>query len=102
MRVSAPITVSALVVAGVVVSGSGVHSPVGVSAPEVLSAAASGGGVVGESGVVGLLPVAAEGPRRLRAVTPGVTPGVTPFAGVVPLQEVRLPAAGGALGIPEV
>ncbi|MFF7940183.1 lytic murein transglycosylase [Nocardia gamkensis] len=97
MRVSAPITVSALVVAGVVVSGSGVQSPVGVSAPRAPEVLASG--VQGAaSREVGLLPVAAEGPRRLRAVTPGVAP----FAGVVPLQEVTLPAAGGALGIPEV
>ncbi|WP_312884531.1 lytic transglycosylase [Nocardia barduliensis] len=62
-------------------------------APEVLAAAAGTGGA--ESRVVGLLPVSAELPRRLRAVSP-------PFAGVVPLQEVRLPAVGGALGIPEV
>ncbi|MBF6209379.1 lytic murein transglycosylase, partial [Streptomyces gardneri] len=101
MRVSAPITVSALVVAGVVVSGSGVQSPVGVSAPrapEVLAAASGGGVAGGSSGVVGWLPVSVEGPRRLRAVTPGVAP----FAGVVPLQELSLPGVGGALGIPEV
>ncbi|NKY30271.1 lytic transglycosylase, partial [Nocardia gamkensis] len=64
-------------------SGSGAQSPVGVSvprAPEVLAAGVQGAA----SREVGLLPVAAEGPRRLRAVTPGVAP----FAGVVPLQEV--------------
>ncbi|MBF6466412.1 lytic murein transglycosylase [Nocardia beijingensis] len=94
MRVSAPITVSALVVAGAVVSGSGVQTPVrepAPRAPEVLAAASA------ESRVVGLLPVTAEGPRRLRAVTPGA-----PFAGLIPLQEMRLPSGGGALGIPEV
>ncbi|MGK8510037.1 lytic transglycosylase [Nocardia asiatica] len=72
------------------------HSPVGGEAPrapEVLAAAPSAGSA--ESRVVGLLPVSAELPRRLRAVSP-------PFAGVVPLQEVTLPAVGGALGIPEV
>ncbi|UGT65485.1 lytic murein transglycosylase [Nocardia gipuzkoensis] len=99
MRVSAPITVSALVVAGVVVSGSGVHSPVDAGAPqapEVLAAASPGAGAGGgESRVAGLLPVSPELPRRLRAVSP-------PMAGVVPLQEVTLPAVGGALGIPEV
>ncbi len=60
-------------------------------APEVLAAASSSGSAGdasaagadgGESRVVGLLPVTAELPRRLRAVTP-------PMAGVVPLQEVR-------------
>ncbi|WP_350356399.1 lytic murein transglycosylase [Nocardia sputorum] len=81
-------------------SGSGVQASVPPSAsraPEVL-AAANKGVESEQSRVVGLLPVAAEGPRRLRAVTPGVAP----FAGVVPLQEVSLPGVGGALGIPEV
>ncbi|MCC3331794.1 lytic murein transglycosylase [Nocardia abscessus] len=88
-------------------SGSGVQSPVGAGAPqapEVLAAASSGGSAGdagaesaagGQSRVAGLLPVSPELPRRLRAVSP-------PFAGVVPLQEVTLPAVGGALGIPEV
>ncbi|MGK8505769.1 lytic transglycosylase domain-containing protein [Nocardia asiatica] len=89
-------------------SGSGVQSPVGAGAPqapEVLAASSNGAAdgvgtenaatAAGQSRVVGLLPVSAELPRRLRAVSP-------PFAGVVPLQEVTLPAVGGALGIPEV
>ncbi|MGQ4601024.1 lytic murein transglycosylase [Nocardia sp. R6R-6] len=99
MRVSAPVTVSALVVAGVVVSGSGVDSGPVVRTPGVLAAAPGAGAVgVSSSGVVGLLPVSAEGPRRLRAVTPG--PGrPTPGIGG---QDFSLPAAAGVLGIPEV
>ncbi|MGY1946949.1 lytic transglycosylase, partial [Nocardia asiatica] len=64
-------------------SGSGVQAPVGAGAPqapEVLAAssngAADGAGTenattaAGQSRVVGLLPVSAELPRRLRAVSP--------------------------------
>ncbi|MEU7769687.1 lytic murein transglycosylase, partial [Nocardia sp. NPDC049190] len=91
MRISAPMTVSALVVAGVVMSGSAVDPSAAVRAREGLSVGA--GGVVGLSRVVGLLPVV-EGPRRFRAFVPwGVGRG---------LREVPLPAVGGGLGIPEV
>ncbi|MGQ4616360.1 lytic murein transglycosylase [Nocardia sp. R7R-8] len=76
-------------------SGSGVQSAVEGSAPQAAGVLAAAGP---ESGVAGLLPVAAEGLRRLRAVTPGVAP----FGGAVPLGELSLPAVGGALGIPEV
>ncbi|MEV0340666.1 lytic murein transglycosylase [Nocardia sp. NPDC050713] len=47
------------------------------------------------SQAVGLLPVAPDTPRKLRAATPA-------FAGTVPLQDISLPNTGGALGIPEI
>ncbi|MFG1791635.1 lytic transglycosylase domain-containing protein [Nocardia sp. NPDC049149] len=113
MRISAPITVSALVVAGLVASGSAADpatSPGAPTAPEALLAAstsATGGkddtataSATGLSRTVGLLPVTQEAPRKLRAMTP--SDGSAPFAGRVPLQEISLPMVGGALGIPEV
>ncbi|MFI9509266.1 lytic murein transglycosylase [Nocardia sp. NPDC052566] len=110
MRISAPITVSALVVAGLVATGSAAHtSPAGApaKAPEALLAAASGpgkteaGAATELSRTVGLLPVSAEPPRKLTAMTPPAD-GPAPFAGTVPLQNISLPMVGGALGIPEV
>ncbi|MFR9751065.1 lytic murein transglycosylase [Nocardia sp. 004] len=94
MRVSVPVTVSALLVAGVVASGSAPRTSQLVQSPET-----SASGTVARdtelSRIVGFLPVTAAGPRRLRAVTP--------LAGAVPVQDVTLPSTGsGALGIPEV
>ncbi|MEV0245251.1 lytic murein transglycosylase [Nocardia sp. NPDC050712] len=111
MRRSAPITVSALVVAGLVATGSTTNSTTDTApptAPEALLAAAKGSGntaaTAGEaqlSRTVGLLPVAPETPRKLTAMTPPAD-GVAPFAGLVPLRDIALPATGGALGIPEI
>ncbi|WP_406265432.1 lytic murein transglycosylase [Nocardia sp. NBC_00881] len=105
MRISAPITVSALVVAGVVVSGSAAESSSVARSARVLSAS-SASGVGGRdvlkeglSGTPGLLPVTGEAPRRLRALIPR---GEAPYAGVVPLRDISLPGMGGALGIPEI
>ncbi|RJO80364.1 lytic transglycosylase [Nocardia panacis] len=110
MRISAPITVSALVVAGLVATGSAAPTtPAAVPshAPEALLAAAAGGGDTPAeradaelSRTVGLLPVSAEPPRRLTAMTPA--DGSAPFAGTVPLQNISLPAGAGAFGIPEI
>ncbi|MEV5833782.1 lytic murein transglycosylase [Nocardia sp. NPDC052112] len=114
MRISAPITVSALVVAGLVATGSGTNttrSSTPDTAPEALLAASAGPAAAdGTSGnadgaalsrTVGLLPVTPEAPRKLRAMTP-LADGTPPFAGSVPLHDIALPATGGALGIPEI
>lgn len=113
MRISAPITVSALVVAGLVASGSAsdpTTSAGAPTAPEALLAASTNpagsadssakSSETGLSKTVGLLPVTQDSPRKLRAMTP--SDGTPPFAGRVPLQEISLPLIGGALGIPEV
>lgn len=63
------------------------------------TAAAAADGTL--SRTVGLLPVAPEAPRKLRAMTPPAD-GLPPFAGTIPLQSISLPATGGALGIPEI
>ncbi|QXN90497.1 lytic murein transglycosylase [Nocardia iowensis] len=114
MRISTPITVSALVVAGLVASGSAAlptTSTGAPEAPEALLAASTNTagskdnsdntGASGLSKTVGLLPVTQEAPRKLRAMSP-LGEGSAPFAGRVPLQEISLPQVGGALGIPEV
>ncbi|PXX68847.1 transglycosylase protein with SLT domain [Nocardia tenerifensis] len=113
MRISAPITVSALVVAGLVATGSTsdpTSSTGAPTAPEALLAsstnpagASEASGAASDTGLsktVGLLPVTQEAPRKLRAMTP--LDGSAPFAGRVPLQEISLPLVGGALGIPEI
>ncbi|MFD3461494.1 lytic murein transglycosylase [Nocardia fluminea] len=106
MRISAPITMSALVVAGLVASGSGVHTSdpsTAPTAPEALLAATASTAEdtpeADPSEIVGLLPVAQEAPRRLRALNANTA---APFAGTVPLQSISLPTGSGALGIPEI
>ncbi len=114
MRISAPITISALIVAGLVATGSGTNvtrhnTP--DTAPEALLAtsgdAAAADGTSGNtseaelSRTVGLLSVTPEAPRKLRAMTP-LADGTPLFAGSVPLHDLTLPATGGALGIPEI
>ncbi|WP_433682961.1 lytic murein transglycosylase [Nocardia sp. CA-119907] len=114
MRISAPITVSALVVAGLVATGSATNatqSSTPGTAPEALLAASTAPtGTDGTSGsasgaplsrTVGLLSVTPEAPRKLRAMTP-LADGTPLFAGSVPLHDISLPATGGALGIPEI
>ncbi|HLS76261.1 MAG TPA: lytic murein transglycosylase [Nocardia sp.] len=54
------------------------------------------------SSTVGLLPVAPESTRKLRAMDPTADAGLPPFAGTVPLREISLPNTGGVLGIPEI
>lgn len=108
MRISAPITMSALVVAGLVASGSAAHTSTpstAPTAPEALLAASSSTtddrADTDPSEVVGLLPVAQEAPRKLRALSPSAN-SLAPFAGTVPLQSISLPPGSGALGIPEI
>ncbi|MBF6327294.1 lytic murein transglycosylase [Nocardia transvalensis] len=106
MRISGPITVSALVVAGLVASGSAAHStarPGAPKAPEARLAAATAPSdhtAAASDQAVGLVPAAPEPPRKLRAMTPPAD-GVPLFGGTVPLRDIALPA-GGTLGIPEV
>ncbi|TCJ99776.1 transglycosylase protein with SLT domain [Nocardia alba] len=97
---------SALVVAGLVASGSGVHTSdpsTAPTAPEALLAASASTTQdtldTDPSEIVGLLPVAQEAPRRLRALNANTA---APFAGTVPLQSISLPTGSGALGIPEI
>ncbi|MFC9893910.1 lytic transglycosylase domain-containing protein [Nocardia sp. NPDC127579] len=111
MRRSAPITVSALVAAGLVATGSTVHTTTDTApptAPEALLATSKGLGNTAAtdaaaqlSRTVGLLPVAPETPRKLTAMTPPGD-GNASYPGLVPLRDISLPATGGALGIPEI
>ncbi|WP_268241464.1 lytic murein transglycosylase [Nocardia rhizosphaerihabitans] len=108
MRISAPITMSALVVAGLVASGSTVQTATPSTAPTapeaLLAATASTTEDTPEtdpSEIVGLLPIAQEAPRKLRALTPSAN-NLAPFAGTVPLHSISLPTGSGALGIPEI
>ncbi|TQM25509.1 lytic transglycosylase domain-containing protein [Nocardia bhagyanarayanae] len=100
MRVSAPLTASALAVAGLIVTGSATYSSDPPEAPEAILAGAREGSVPkGDedelSRAVGLLPVAPDAPRRLRAMTPAIASSIS-------LQDISLPNTGGSLGIPEI
>ncbi|MFC4375408.1 lytic murein transglycosylase [Nocardia halotolerans] len=108
MRISAPITMSALVVAGLVASGSAYRPEVpsaAPTAPEALLAANAGTTAdtpdSDPSEIVGLLPAAQEAPRKLRALSPSANTQA-PFAGTVPLHSISLPPGSGTLGIPEI
>ncbi|GGK47418.1 lytic transglycosylase domain-containing protein [Nocardia camponoti] len=96
---------SALVVAGLVASGSAVQTNTrneAPAAPELLAAATAPVVEPGETDpadIVGLLPVSQESPRKLRAVNPGSR---TPSSGIPVPQSISLPAGSGALGIPEI
>ncbi|KAF0846164.1 membrane-bound lytic murein transglycosylase B [Nocardia caishijiensis] len=99
---------SALVVAGLVASGSAAHSSnpsTAPTAPEALLAAnqttADATAESDPSEIVGLLPVTQEAPRKLRALSPSANT-LAPFAGTVPLQSISLPPGSGTLGIPEI
>ncbi|OBA67620.1 lytic transglycosylase [Nocardia sp. 852002-20019_SCH5090214] len=106
MRISGPITVSALVVAGLMATGSAAHTTARTSAPrtaEARLAAASSPTDAGNSDpeAVGLVPAAPEPPRKLRAMT-APADGAPLFGGTVPLQDIALPGGSGAFGIPEI
>ncbi|MET7771219.1 lytic murein transglycosylase [Nocardia sp. NPDC005366] len=114
MRISTPITVSALVVAGLVATGSTTNTTDETKAPQapeaLLAASSTSGGTSNAADItdetqlsrtVGLLPVTPQTPRKLTAMTPP-SDGNAPFAGTVPLRDIALPATGGALGIPEI
>ncbi|MGW4365054.1 lytic murein transglycosylase [Nocardia takedensis] len=101
MRMSAPITASALLAAGVVMSGSAAESatPAPEGTSETLLAAAEA--AAGPDGSVGLLPVVPGTARSLHAVTP-TADGPLPAGAAPALREIALPDSAGALGIPEI
>jgi len=105
MRISGPITVSALVVAGLVASGSAAQTAAHSGAPTApeprLVAAAGPSAAAGSDSTVELVPAAPEPPRKLTAMAPAAH-GMPPFGGAMPLQEISLPGGGGAFGIPEI
>ncbi|QLY34303.1 lytic murein transglycosylase [Nocardia huaxiensis] len=107
---SAPVTASALLIAGLVTAGSAttttVQSAAPQQAPDALLAASSGNQNVAvtepkSDQLVGLVPAAPEAPRKLSALTPPAD-GSPLFGGTVPLQNIALPGGTGALGIPEI
>lgn len=114
MRLKAPVTVSALVLAGLVTAGSTSSGVLGGpdprtpapflrSAEETIVAAQAGEYQLTSS--VGLVPASPKPSRSLRTASPlgPVTEvGAAPFAGSMPLRDVALPSALGALGIPEI
>ncbi|MET7767554.1 lytic murein transglycosylase [Nocardia sp. NPDC005366] len=104
MRLSAPITVSALIAVGVVVSGSVPATGVSAARDTADPAPAASESTAREpspDSAVGLLSVVPDSPRRLHAVTPGAAE-VVPAGATVPLREISLPENVGALGIPEI
>ncbi|WP_327149870.1 lytic transglycosylase domain-containing protein [Nocardia sp. NBC_01329] len=103
---------SALVMAGLVASGSAAHTTLSSTPPEAPGArlAADTGRLDDTDATVdaplpqtlGMLPVERSSPRKLRALSPSPADGIPPFGGIVPLQTINLPQGGGALGIPEI
>ena len=112
MRIPTPVAMSALVMAGLVASGSAAHTTMSSTPPEAPGArlAANAGQVGGVTEdteapltqTLGMLPVEPNTPRKLRALSPVPADGIPPFAGTVPLQSIFLPSGSGAFGIPEV
>lgn len=108
-RISAPVTASALILAGLVTAGSAANTTVQSTAPQAPDALLAASSVDNASvetaaepaaeNLVGLIPAAPEAPRKLRAMSP---PADGMFSGTVPLQDIALPGGTGALGIPEV
>ncbi|WP_342760875.1 lytic transglycosylase domain-containing protein [Nocardia terpenica] len=99
MRISAPITVSALIVAGLLIAGSGVRHAPPLTASQALSASTDR--VIETAAVdMRLVPAAPSPARTLRAMTPPAD-GTVPPDGSVPLQNVSVPA-GAAMGIPSI
>ncbi|QIS12624.1 lytic transglycosylase domain-containing protein [Nocardia arthritidis] len=103
MRISGPITASALVMAGLLAAASAPRSD--RPAPDSIAAqlAAVTAQVAQTSPTtdqsIGLLPATPEPPRQLRAITPPANGALT--SGAVPLHDISLPR-GGTLGIPEI
>lgn len=111
-RISAPVTASALLIAGLVTAGSAtnttVHPVAPQAAPDALLAASAAHNASLNTPVdtpsdrlVGLVPAAPEAPRKLSAMTPPAD-GMPLFGGTVPLRDIALPGGGGLLGIPEI
>jgi len=101
MRISGPVTVSALVVAGLVASGSAAHTAAHTATQPHLAAATNSSAAPGGDPAAGLVPAAPEPPRKLTAM-PASPDGLPLFGGAMPLQEISLPGGPGAFGIPEI
>ena len=104
MRLKAPITVSALVLAGLVSAGSSASTYVGgpdprTPAPLLSAAAHEQISAVKLANTVGLVPSSPRPARKLHQVSPTLPAS---FAGAMPLRDVSIPSAIGALGIPEI
>lgn len=107
MRISGPVTVSALVAAGLVASSSAAQTvahPGSQSTAEPQLAAATDpanpiAALNDES--AGLVPAAPEPARKLRAMS-SPTDGLPLFGGTMPLRDISLPGGGGIFGIPEI
>lgn len=112
MRIPTPVAMSALVMAGLVASGSAAHTTFSSTPPEAPGARLTADTDRFEDPDVttdaplpqtlGMLPVERSTPRKLRALSPSPADGIPPFGGIVPLQTINLPRGGGALGIPEI
>lgn len=112
MRIPTPVAMSALVMAGLVASGSAAHTPLSSAPPEAPGSrlATDADRIVESDGTsetplaqtLSLLPVERTTPRKLRALSPAPADGIPPFAGPVPLHTILLPPGNGALGIPEI
>ncbi|MBJ8343608.1 lytic transglycosylase domain-containing protein [Antrihabitans sp. YC2-6] len=102
MRLKAPVTVSVLVLAGLVSAGStsAISSGPDPRTPAPLLSAASAQALAAKPiGTVGLVPSTPKTAMQLRAVVPEGSP----FTGGIPVvRDVALPGVLGALGIPEV
>ncbi|MBH0775337.1 lytic transglycosylase domain-containing protein [Nocardia bovistercoris] len=109
MRISAPITVSALLAAGVVMTGSAAKAPLPEPESATASVLAAAAGLPAITAVpagaaettVGLLPALPAAARTLNAVTPAADATST-TATAVAVHEISLPNSTGALGIPEI
>ncbi len=107
MRISGPVTVSALVAAGLVASGSAAQTAVHshsqtVSEPQLAAAAdpaVSAAAPTDET--FGLVPAAPEPARKLRAMS-APTDDLPLFGGTMPLQDILVPGGAGVFGIPEI
>lgn len=105
-RISAPVTASALLIAGLVTAGSATNTTVHTVAPQaapeaLLAASASSTGDAASPAsdqTVGLVPAAPDAPRKLSAMTPPADGAL----GALPLQNIALPGGTGVLGIPEL
>lgn len=110
MRIPTPLAMSAVVVAGLMASGSATNTVTSSTPPEAAEPRLSADSGAQPSDpetpddevtqTLGMLPVSAEPPRKLSALSPAEE--VPPLGGTVPLHTVTLPTTGGALGIPEI
>ncbi|MEU8897362.1 lytic murein transglycosylase [Nocardia sp. NPDC048505] len=104
MRMYAPLTASALLVAGLVCTGSGTAptgSADGVDTADNRPPVPDGDPAAVAARSVGLLPVVPESARDWREMIAG-TPADPVPPPVLPGRSFALPPGGGALGIPEI